>query len=456
MLFERIVSEGLAHNSYLIGSGSDAAVIDPRRDCGIYCTLARKNGMTIRHIFETHRNEDYVSGAPGLAGRCGAAIWHGAALPFAYGNPAREGDRFTLGGIEIEVIETPGHTGESISLVVRETSSGDTPLMIFSGDTLFAGAIARTDFFGRERDAEMAGLLYASITEKILPLGDGVILCPAHGAGSVCGENIADRPFTTAGYEKATNPLLRMGREAFVRQRVAARPYTPPYFRRMEVLNRDGAPLLPQNPAPPLLGPGETTALLAAGGIAIDIRSPTAFAAGHIPGSISIWENGLAGFLGWAVDYAAPLVIVDDVSSTPCRAVRSFLRLGFDNLAGILAGGFPAWAKAAGPVGTIGTCTVRQLKDRLDGEEPFFLLDVRDIRHWQDGGHIPGAHHLYAGEVPTRLSGIPETLPVVTICDAGFKGSFAASLLARAGYNDVTNVLGGMTAWYAAGLPAVR
>ncbi len=220
MLFERIVSEGIAHNSYLIGSGGRAAVIDPRRDCDIYLEIASRHELVITHIFETHRNEDYTIGSLELKERCGAEIFHGAQMAFPYGKPAKEGDTFTLGSLVLSVLETPGHTEESISLVLLDKEVADQPYMVFSGDTLFAGDIARTDFFGQERKVEMAKKIYDSIENKILPLGDGVILCPAHGAGSVCGGEIADHPFTTLGYEKKTNPQLASGRESFISRRV--------------------------------------------------------------------------------------------------------------------------------------------------------------------------------------------------------------------------------------------
>ena len=253
MLFERIVSEGIAHNSYLVGSGGKAAVIDPRRDCDIYLEIASRNEMSITHIFETHRNEDYVIGSLELKERCGAEIFHGARMSFAYGTPVKEDDRFTLGSLVLSVLETPGHTEESISLVLRDTEVADQPYMVFSGDTLFAGDIARTDFFGQERKIEMAEKIFDSITNKILPLGDGVILCPAHGAGSVCGESIADHPITTLGYEKETNPSLTSGRKLFVSRRATESPYYPPYFRQMEIYNRDGGPILHRLPDLPHL-----------------------------------------------------------------------------------------------------------------------------------------------------------------------------------------------------------
>ena len=450
MLFEWIIAEGLAHQSYMIGSGGTAAVIDPRRDCGIYLDIARRNRLAIGHIFETHRNEDYVSGAGELRELCGAEIHHGARLPFSFGKPVKDGDRFTIGSLGLEVLETPGHTEESISIVVRDREVSGEPYMVFCGDTLFAGDIARTDFYGQERKAEMAGKIYDSITGRILPLGDGVIVCPAHGAGSICGDDIADHPFTTVGYERQTNSLIRMGREAFVARRVTESPYYPPYFRQMEKLNREGAPLLPKNPFPKCLTIAGLISYLNAGCQIVDIRSPTSFGAGHIPGSLSIWREGLPSFMGWFLDYQTPIVIVDDFNTGLDGVARHFVRLGYDNLAGVLMGGFAAWAREGREFATIPTCSVHQLEERLE-KESLFLMDVRDIGHWRAAGHIRGAHHVYVGEILQHLHEIPKDKPVVVYCDAGFKGSLGASILARNNYRDVTNVLGGMTAWKQAG-----
>jgi hydroxyacylglutathione hydrolase len=322
--------------------------------------------------------------------------------------------------------------------------------MVFSGDTLFAGDIARTDFFGQERKAEMAKKIYESIAHKILPLGDGVILCPAHGAGSVCGGEIADHPFTTLGYEKTTNPQLASGLELFISRRVTESPYTPPYFRQMETYNRDGAPILNRLPDLHPLSIPEVNQLRKSGCQILDIRSPASFGAGHIPGSLSIWRGGLPTFMGWFLDYQRPIVIVDDFNLDLDPVIRHFVRLGYDTIAGILSGGFPAWTKAAQDIGTVSTCSVQQLKDRLEKEHPF-ILDVRDIKNWRAVGHIPGAHHIYIGELPNHLDQIPKNENIVVYCDAGYKGSLATSILALHQYHTMTNVLGGMTAWKKAG-----
>lgn len=450
MLFERIVSEGISQNSYLIGSGGRAAVIDPRRDCDIYLRIAGRNALAISHIFETHRNEDYVTGSLELKERCGAEIYHGSQLPFAYGNPVKEGDRFRLGSLEFLVLETPGHTEESISLVLYDREISDQPYMIFCGDTLFSGDIARTDFFGNERKAEMAAKIYDSIKRKIIPLGNGVIVCPAHGAGSVCGNEIADHPFTTVGYEIETNRVLAQDRESFIGQRSRESPYYPPYFRQMEKYNLEGVGVLHRLPDLRELSIAEVNQLRESGCQLVDIRSPTSFGGGHVPGSLSIWREGLPSFMGWFLDYRRPIVIVDDFNVDLEPVVSHFIRQGYDSLAGVLSGGFPHWTKAAQDIGTVPTCSVRQLKELME-KEKLFILDVRDIRNWRAVGHIRGARQIYIGELPQHLDEIPKNEPIVVYCDSGFKGSLAASILALHQYHSVTNVLGGMTAWKNAG-----
>jgi hydroxyacylglutathione hydrolase len=455
MIFERVFSEGLAHNSYIIGDEGTVAVVDPRRDIEIYLEIAARNSCTITHIFETHRNEDYISGSLELANRTGAAICHGGAMDFAFGRPVREGDQFTFGTIMLEILETPGHTEESIALIARDRKSGEAPFLVFCGDTIFAGDIARTDFFGNARKEEMAAKIYNSIVQKIFPLGDGVILCPAHGAGSACGGDITDHPFTTTGYEKATNPLIRMGREEFIVRRRSESPYLPPYFRTMERYNREGAPLLHNIPG---LRPLTVTALEElrnTGCQLLDIRGPAAFGCGHIPGSLSLWRRGISSFAGWFLNYQDPVVIIDDFNLEIGQVERQLLRMGYDNLAGILTGGAGAWFREGKEIGTIGTCSVQELRELLEHGTPF-LLDVRDIRNRRTFGYIPNSYHIYIGELPGRIREVPANEPVYIYCDAGYKGSLAASILAQHHFRNITNVLGGMTAWRQAGFRIER
>jgi hydroxyacylglutathione hydrolase len=450
MLFERFFSEGLAHNSYLIGAGGKCAVIDPRRDCDTYIRTAAANSLAITHIFETHRNEDYVIGSCELAHRTGAEIYHGAAMAFRYGKPVHDGDIFRFGSLSLQVLETPGHTEESISLVARDTEIGTTPYLVFCGDTLFSGDIARTDFYGNDRKEEMAGKIFTSIVQKILPLGDGVIVFPAHGAGSVCGGEIADLPFTTVGYEKATNPRLIKGREAFISQRKNESPYVPPYFKKMEHYNKEGAPLLHHLPLLRPLSVAEVNNLRSSGCQILDIRAPTSFGAGHIGGSISIWREGLSSFAGWFLNYEDPIIVIDDFNQNLEPVASQLVRLGYDNIAGVLSGGFPAWFKNGREIDTTRTWSVQQLQE-LPGREKPFLLDVRDIKNRHAFGHIPGSVHIYVGELPLHIHEIPANEPVFVYCDAGYKGSLAASILAQHNYRNVTNILGGMTAWIQAG-----
>ncbi|MBU7023099.1 MAG: MBL fold metallo-hydrolase, partial [Theionarchaea archaeon] len=197
MIFVKVKSEGLAHNSYFMGAGGEAAVIDPRRDCDVYLDLSRQHNLEITRIFETHRNEDYVIGSGELADITGADIFHGAGLDFGYGTTVKEGETFTTGSIHCEVLETPGHTDESISIAVVDRDMGEDVYMVFTGDALFAGDVGRTDLYGKKEARRLAEALYDSITEKLFSLGDGVIVCPAHGAGSVCGAELADHEYTT-------------------------------------------------------------------------------------------------------------------------------------------------------------------------------------------------------------------------------------------------------------------
>ncbi|MDI9619135.1 rhodanese-like domain-containing protein [Methanothermobacter sp.] len=447
MIFEIIKSEGLSHNSYFLASGGEAAVVDPRRDVDVYLKLAEKNSVNIRYIFETHRNEDYTIGSMELARYVDAEILHGANLDFRYGTSVVEGDTFTLGNLELEVLETPGHTYESISVAVKDRSVSDDYLMVFVGDVLFAGETGRVDFFGPEKIPETAGLLYDSIHEKILPLGDHVVVCPAHGAGSVCGAEIRDMDTTTVGYERLTNPYLQMGRDEFIEHKMSERLYTPPYFRRMEENNLKGAPV--ENPNLEALPLSDFRELMNDGAQVVDVRNPTSFSSGHIPGSLNIWQDGFAAFAGYFLNYDDPIVVVDDGRGVE-SVRRSLIRLGYDNMAGYLAGGFPSWYMAGLEFNTIRAMSVHELRE-LEGD--FFLLDVRKITD-RERFYIEGSEHIWVGDLPDNIDMIPEK-DVVIYCDSGYKSTIAASILERHGFS-VATVLGGIGAWLRAGYPVVE
>ncbi|MCW4016387.1 MAG: MBL fold metallo-hydrolase, partial [Candidatus Bathyarchaeota archaeon] len=238
-----IESQGLAHKSYFLSDEKEAAVIDPRRDCEVYVRLAQRHCVKIKYIFETHRNEDYAVGSLELQKQTRAQICHSKELNFKYGeHPLSDNEIFSVGNLKIKTIHTPGHTNESMCYAVNNNS--DEPLLVFTGDTLFAGSVGRTDLYGKDAWQTQAEKLYDSLHEKLLRLGDGVVVFPGHGAGSVCGSEIGKQDFSSIGYEKKTNPYLKINKEAFVERVMSLESWVPPYFHKMEKYNLNGPPLL--------------------------------------------------------------------------------------------------------------------------------------------------------------------------------------------------------------------
>lgn len=456
MIFERIKSEGLAHNSYFIGSGSAAAVIDPRRDAQVYLDIALQHGMKIKYILETHRNEDYIIGSKQLAKDIAAEIYHGPGLEWKYGEVLKDGQELQLGKVILIAIHTPGHTDESLSYVLIDLESGKAPVMVFSGDTLFVGDTGRVDLYGTAEVPRMAANLYDSIFSHILPLGDGVILFPAHGAGSVCGLRIADRDESTLGIEKAQNPALKFAsKDEFVHLKLAERPERPPYFTLMEKNNQEGPPVLSCLPLPPPLSPAEFREEMEKGAVVVDTSLPAAFGGAHIKGAYSIWLEGLPSFAGWVLPYDWPILLVLEDQTQLQKAVRYLIRIGFDRISGFLKGGTEGWYDAGFPTESLPLLSVHQLKNKLDRKEDLIVLDARDQKEW-DSGHIRGALHIYVGHVAERLEEIPRDIPVAVMCSVGHRAGIAASILLRAGYPRVYNVLGSATAWRHAGFPMVK
>ncbi|MHB0876217.1 MAG: MBL fold metallo-hydrolase [Anaerolineae bacterium] len=452
MLLERIESKGLAHYSYLVGDGGEAVVIDPRRDCEIYVERAHRHGVRITHVLETHRNEDYLIGSLELTARTGAQVWHAdAELDYAYPTAVEDGQEWRVGSLRLRAMLTPGHTLGLMSYVLS-TADGE-PWMLFCGDLLFAGALGRTDLLGEERLVEMTGLLYDSIYGKALPLGDQVILCPAHGSGSVCGANIADRPWTTIGLERRLNPDLRLGSRAEFVARVAVMHERPPYFRQMERLNVAGPQPLGPLPSPVPLGAHEFQRR-AAGATVLDTRGELAFGGGHLPGAISIWQNGVPSFAGWFLDYGEPLLLVTDTDDTE-EVMRYLVRIGFDDVAGFLAGDMHAWHAAGLDSQTSGIVTISALCRMLDAGEPMHILDVRGADELARG-EIPGAQHIHITQLPQHLDEVPTDRRVYVFCGTGLRSTIAASLLQRAGHADVAVVQGGFRGWSSVRCPIRR
>jgi hydroxyacylglutathione hydrolase len=456
MILELIKSEGIAHNSYLLGSGNDAIVIDPRRDCQVYADSAQQKGLKIKYIFETHRNEDFVAGSVELKSITGAEIYHGSGLEWKYGITLKDNQTFRIGDLELTAIHTPGHTNESVCYTVTDLTTGKVPAMVFTGDTLFVGDVGRIDLYGQKEAPRLAFNLYESIFKKILPLGDGVIIYPAHGGGSVCGIHIANRDESTIGLEKAGNRVLQMkAKDEFVKYKLAEKPERPHYFTQMEKYNLEGPPLLGCMPLPAQLTANEFKEEISKGAIVVDTSEPAAFGGIHIKGAYSIWLEGLPAFAGWVLPYDRPIILVLEGQDHLERAVHYLIRIGYDRIRGYLKGGIESWYNAGFPMESMGLLSVHQLKDMLDRHEQLTVLDTRGEEEWESG-HIESALHIYVGHLEQRLSEVPRDKPVAVYCKTGHRAGLSASILLRAGYPKVYNVPGSITAWVAAGFSIVK
>ncbi len=448
MLLEKIKTPGLSHLSYIVGSGGKAAVIDPRRDCECYVEMARAEGLEITHIFETHRNEDLVSGAPILKELTGARVIHGpnADGTVEYAEIAHEGDAFEIGQAMIEVLETPGHTDDHLAFVLYDTAYPDGPVGVFTGDALFVGDVGRTDFYP-DRKREVAGLLYDSL-EEILALGDQVILYPAHGAGSVCGSGMAEREFSTLGHERANNPRLQFeSRDAFIDFKVDENHYQPPYFRLMERLNLQGGSAAPRVMRPrrlslSQLGDIEVDHL-------VDVREPLAFASGHLPGSMNLPVGMISAFAGWFIGEGESVALIASDEDQLEAAMTHLVRIALDNIAGGYVGVVPAAAqgKSMRTIPMIGTDEVER---RLASDEAgWTLLDVRDADERAQGA-IDGSRHIYVGELNEQYRDLDPSQHFTLMCASGMRATVAAGWLASRGFENLDVFLGSMGAWKAA------
>ncbi|MDD4860313.1 MAG: rhodanese-like domain-containing protein [Dehalococcoidales bacterium] len=442
MLFERIESEGLAHYSYLIGSDKEAAVIDPRRDVQVYLDIANRHGYRIRYILETHRNEDYLVGSAELAARSGAQVWHAdRQWDYQYGKATRDNQEFPLGRLMLSAMETPGHTPGSFSYVLREKES---PLMVFTGDCLFAGEVGRVDLLGTDQTQALAADLFDSIFNRLLPLGDGTIVLPAHGAGSVCGSAISDRLYTTIGLERRLNPRLQYSDKAEFVKNVARDLEKPPYFAQMEVANLAGTALLPRIPDPTPLSPHDFNISMP-GSVILDTRQQS-FGAAHVPGSISIWLGGVSSFAGWFLPYDTPVLLVNETDDV-MPVVRQLVRMGYDNIAGYLSGGILAWHKAGFDTESVNMVSVPQLCRCLDSGEEAWILDVRSEEELRESDSIPGAQNIHITQILQHTGEIPKDRRVFVFCGSGLRSMIAASLLQQRGWKNLSVVLGGFSAW---------
>ncbi|MFW6256730.1 MAG: MBL fold metallo-hydrolase [Bacillota bacterium] len=454
MLFEKIKSEGLAHFSYLIGDGSQAVVIDPRRDIDIYLQKAVESGYNITTVLETHRNEDYFIGSRELEQKTGAKIWHADDyLDYQYGNAVENGQKFSVGRLQLEALHTPGHTPGSFSYVLY-TYSGE-PWMVFTGDALFAGDVGRVDFLGEDKLSQTAGQLYDSIFNKILPLGEEVILCPAHGSGSVCASAIANRDWTTIGLEKKLNPKLQYNsKEEFIDEVGEMLEY-PPYFTHAENFNLRAEPLKSEFSKPAPLAVNEFAAERKKDNcVVLDTRMEVSYASAHIPGSISIWKEGLSSFAGWFIDPEKEVLLVTE-GDYPSEEIKFLSRLGFDRIKGYLAGGMVSWHMAGKISESLKTITVDKLCGLIDKTEEIFILDVRPEEEIRNEGEIQDATQIHLTQLPGQLSQLPEEKEIYIFCGSGLRSMIAASLLKREGFDNLQVVLGGLEGWSSTTCPIV-
>ena len=456
MKLETVKSEGLAHNSYYLSDEDEAVVIDPRRDCEIYTQLAEQECTEIKYILETHRNEDYVVGSLELQNMTEAEIAHSNALSFKYGeHNLADGDTLNVGKIKIKALHTPGHTNESLCYLAYPPESAEA-LMVFTGDTLFAGSVGRTDLYGKTAQPAQAEKLYSSLHEKLLPLGDHALVYPAHGAGSVCGQSISGHEPTTIGYEKKTNPYLQLAKEEFIQKTLSEELIVPRYFKKMEEYNQTGAPLLSERSYPkPLSLPTFEEEMQEANMIVIDTRMPYAFAGSHIPNSLSIWLGGTSVYPGWLLDVSQYIIFVHERPSDINKAAARLRRLGFDNMCGYLCGGMNEWQETGKPISSTGTMSVVELKSKLANGE-VLLLDVREPSEWKDEGYVENAERIFFADLPDKAGSLLKDKPIAVTCSVGNRTSIAVSILERAGFKNVSNVLGGMTAWTNLGYPTKK
>lgn len=458
MFVEKVKSEGLAHLSYVVGAGAEAAVIDPRRDWSVYVEIARRYGCRIAHIFETHRNEDLVSGAAALSAATGAPVHHGPnpEAAVAYADTVREGDCFELGSLKLRVFETPGHTDDSLSFAIYDTDFGKEAVGVFTGDCLFIGDVGRTDFYP-DRAEEVAGLLYDSLFKTLLPLGDQCLVYPAHGAGSVCGSGMADREFSSLGYERRNNPMLQItDRDAFIRHKVGEHHYQPPYFREMERINLEGAEAATAPLAPPPLPPKAFSEVVKRGAVPVDTRGITAFLGSHVPGSLALPVGMIPAFAGWLLETGTPIALIASDGTAAEQAARHLARIGYDSVRGMLKGGLASWATAGNGFGSVPVVDVDTVKQRVsDKPAGWTLLDVRGLDE-VEAGIVPGAQHIYAGELPSKLDRLSKDGSTTVMCGSGARATIAASVLLRHGFRDVDVFLGSMQAWKARGRETVE
>jgi glyoxylase-like metal-dependent hydrolase (beta-lactamase superfamily II) len=445
--FDQFYLTCLSHASYLIGSEGIAAVVDPQRDVEIYLSAAAERGLQIRHVIETHLHADFVSGHRELAERSGAKVYLGAQAGAKFDHiPARDGDEVKFGKCVLRFLETPGHTLESICILVTDLDRAPDPFAVLTGDTLFIGDVGRPDLGADHTPQQLAAMLYHSLHDKLLKLPDDVEVYPAHGAGSLCGRSMGAERKSTIGLQRSGKYAHRARSEdEFIHLVTADLPERPRYFSKDVELNREGAPPLADLPPLPLIPAAAAYEQQSAGAVILDTRPATQFAAGHAAGSIQI---GLSGqFASWAaiiIGLETDIILLAEDEQTASEARMRLARVGIERVIGAVAGGISGWVEANLPVATLGLIGAEELRPgQLDGVQ---LLDVRRAPEWQ-AGRIPGAIHKPLDSLSRSLDGLDPARPTFVHCKSGYRSMIACSILQRAGFQDVYNVTGGYDAW---------
>jgi rhodanese-related sulfurtransferase/glyoxylase-like metal-dependent hydrolase (beta-lactamase superfamily II) len=453
----------LAHASYLLGdeASSTAIIVDPQRDIQQYLADAEKFGLQIRHVFLTHFHADFVAGHLELRDRCGAKIYLGSKAQAEYAFVAmKDGDTLEFPGLRLQVLETPGHTIESISILVFDLQKDPAkPYAVLTGDTLFIGDVGRPDLrasIGWTADI-LGAHLYDSIHNKLLPLPDETLVYPAHGAGSLCGKQLSSDTVSSLGDQRRLNYALQpMSRERFIALVTADQPDAPAYFTYDAILNTRERATLDQN-LEQVLHPIDLEEVLEmgdAGAQILDVRDAAEYAKGHLAGSINIGLGGqYATWAGTVLDRAKPIVIVAEPGREQEAALR-LGRIGFDHVKGYLRGGMEALAGRPDLVWPTERISAPMVAEELAGADPPLLLDIRNPREWS-GKHIAGSVNIPLNHLQERIGEIPRDRRIAVHCAGGYRSSIAASILHQYGMTRLIEMAGGLAAWEAAHLPVV-
>jgi glyoxylase-like metal-dependent hydrolase (beta-lactamase superfamily II)/rhodanese-related sulfurtransferase len=456
---ERFYLGCLAHASYMVGSGGVAAVIDPQRDVDIYLDAAATYGWKIAHIIETHVHADFVSGHRELAEHTGARIYLGTGSGAVFPHIAvQDGDAIEFGDCCLQFLQTPGHTIESVCILMQDRSRPERPQLVFTGDTLFVGDVGRPDLSPFHSPQQLAAALYDSLHKKLLTLPDETEIYPAHGAGSLCGRNLSPESSSTIGRQRETNYALgARSSEEFVHLLTDDLSAAPEYFAREVDLNRRGAGSLSQlSPLSPLPA-SEVRRLQDQGAIVLDTRPSAQFAAAHVPGSIHIALTGQ--YASWAariLGLDTHLIIVGEDTDSVGESQMRLARVGIESIAGYLSGGIAGWSEAGLNLDSIPQITVTDLADFLNHEpDRIAVLDVREETEFEAGA-IDDALHCPLAQLQARAGELNPGKMIAVHCKSGYRSSIATSILRQAGIREVANVMGGFDAWTSAGLPQTR